>query len=188
MAAPHSDIILIGPVRAGKSTLAGLLSERLGQPLVSLDNLRRHYYREIGFDDALAATIRREGGFLALVLYWQLFDAYAVERVLADHRGCIFDFGAGVGPAESSEYFSRVQRALAPYPNVILLLPSPDIEESLSILQARDARPPADLNFDLNRRFLEGGLYQRLARHTLYTMGKSPEESRDDILGLLGVG
>jgi adenylate kinase family enzyme len=71
MATTKSDIILIGPVRTGKSTLGKLLSEKLGQPCVALDDLRWKYYREIGYDEALAKTIRLQGGFLALVLYWQ---------------------------------------------------------------------------------------------------------------------
>lgn len=179
------DIILIGPVRTGKSTLGRLLSERLGRPLVALDDLRWKYYREIGYDDTLAKTIRQRGGFLALVLYWQLFDAYAIERILAEHHDCIFDFGAGAGAAESDENLARVRLALAPYPNVVLVLPSPDTDETLEILKARDAQPPADLNFDFNRHFLERGFYQRLARHTVFTQGKLPEETRDEILGLV---
>jgi shikimate kinase len=185
MSTTNSDIILIGPVRTGKSTLAKLLSRTLGRPQVSLDDLRWKYYREIGYDNELAATIRQQGGFLALVLYWQLFDAHAVERVLAEHRDCIFDFGAGAGASESLEHIARVERALAPYPNVMLVLPSPDTDETLQILQARDAHPPTDLNFDFNRHYLERGFYQRLARHTVFTKGKLPEETRDEILRLV---
>ena len=185
MSTIKSDIILIGPVRAGKSTLSKLLSERLGRPQVALDDLRWQYYREIGYDDKLAKTIRQRGGLLALVLYWQLFDAYAIERVLAGHHGCVFDFGAGAVALESHENLARVRLALAPYPNVILVLPSPDTDETLEILKARDVPPPTDLNFDFNRHFLERGFYQRLARHTVFTQGKLPEETRDDILGLV---
>lgn len=180
-----TDIVLIGPVRTGKSTLSRLLSDKLGWPHVPLDELRWGYYREIGYDDTLAKTFRQQGGFLALVLYWQLFDAHAIERVLSEHRDCIFDFGAGAGASESLESLARVQLALAPYPNVFLILPSSDIEESLDILNARDVHPPADLQFDLNRHFLERGVYQRLAKQTVYTKNKSPEEIRDEILGLL---
>ena len=185
MSTIKSDIILIGPVRAGKSTLSKLLSERLGRPQVALDDLRWKYYREIGYDDKLAKTIRQRGGLLALVLYWQLFDAYAVERILAEHHDCIFDFGAGAVTLESHENLARVRLALAPYPNVVLVLPSPDTDETLEILKARDVLPPADLNFDFNRHFLERGFYQHLARHTVFTQGKLPEETRDDILGLV---
>src|SRR5699024_3591594 len=141
MPLPKSEIILLGPVGAGKSTLGKLLSEALGLPQVSLDDLRWKYYREIGYDDALARTIREKGGFLALALYWQLFDTYSIERLLSEHGDCVFDFGAGAGANESEENMARVAAALASYHNVILLLPSPDIEESLWILQARGPHP-----------------------------------------------
>ncbi len=184
MSTIKSDIILIGPVRTGKSTLGELLSAKLGRPQISLDKLRWKYYQEIGYDDTLAKTIRQQGGFLALVLYWHLFDAHAIERVLAEHSHCIFDFGAGAGASESRENMARVRLAVAPYPNVFLILPSPDIEETLQILKARDDHPPADLHFDFNRHFLERGFYQQLAKHTIYTKGRLPEETRDEILGL----
>jgi len=185
MSAAKSEVILIGPVRTGKSTVGKLLSEKLGRPQISLDDLRWKYFREIGYDDTLAKTIRRQGGFLALVLYWHLFDAYAIERVLAEHHNCIFDFGAGAGASESQENMARVELALAAYPNVVLILPSPNTDETLHILKARDSHPPADLNFDLNRHFLERGFYRRLAKHTVFTKGKLPEETRDEILGLV---
>jgi shikimate kinase len=181
----RSEIVLIGPVRTGKSTLGQLLADRLGQPRISLDDRRWQYYREIGYDDALAQTFRQQGGLLAVVLYWQLFDAYAIERLLIEHHNCIFDFGAGAGASESQESFARVQQALAPYPNVILLLPSPNMEESLQSLKARDTHPPADLNFDFNRHFLERGFYQRLAKHIVFTQGKLPEETCEELLGLV---
>lgn len=180
-----ADIILIGPVRTGKSTLARLLSSKLGWPQVSLDELRWDYYREIGYDDALSQTFRQHGGFLAMVLYWHLFDAYAIERVLSDHSGCVFDFGAGAGASESLENFRRVQLALAPYPNVFLILPAFDMEESLQILKMRDVHPPIDLTFDLNRHFLRRGFYERLAKQTIFTKGRLPEETRDEILDLV---
>ena len=176
----NSDIVLIGPVRTGKSTLGRLLAERLGLPQVSLDSLRRGYYQEIGYDDALAKEIRAHGGFLALVLYWNLFDAYAVERLLAEHRRCVFDFGAGL--YESDESLTRVQRALAPYPNVVLLLPSPDRTESLNCLRERDSNPPADLTFDFNRHALNHHTYYALARLTVYTHGRTPNETCEEIL------
>jgi hypothetical protein len=53
------DIVLIGPVRAGKSTLGKLLADRLGLPQVSLDVLRVVYYKEIGFDEVHAQNLRK---------------------------------------------------------------------------------------------------------------------------------
>ncbi|GAP12784.1 shikimate kinase [Longilinea arvoryzae] len=185
MSTTNSEIILIGPVRTGKSTLGKLLSETLGKPQVSLDNLRRNYYQEIGYDEKLAESFRQHGGFLALFLYWNLFDAYAIERMLADHHNCIFDLGAGNGVSESRESLIRIQRALSSYPNIFLILPSPDLEESLQILKSRDKNPPVDLNFDFNRHFLENGAYFTIAKHIVFTKGKLPEETGNEILALV---
>jgi len=181
-----SDIVLIGPVRSGKSTLGKLLAQRLNLPQVSIDELRWRYYKEVGYDEALAREFRKRGGFLALVLYWNLFEAYTVERVLAEHRNCIFDFGAAI--YESSESFARVQRALAPYRNVILLLPSADKAESLRILAERDGDPPSDLNFDFDAHFLAQHSYFDLAKFTVYTKDRTPAETCAEILDLIAPG
>jgi shikimate kinase len=170
-------------VRAGKSTIGRLLADKLALPQVSLDNLRWKYYSEIGYDPDLAQEFRRQGGFLALVLYRSLFDAYAVERTLNDHSGCVFDFGAGI--FESLEDRNRVKQALKPYPNVFLLVPSPDLEISLRILADRDQTPPTDLTFDFNRHFLKHPTYYELAKFTVYTQDKTPEETCQEILDLL---
>jgi len=175
-----TDIVLIGPVRTGKSTLGRLLAEKLGLPQVSLDIVRLKYYKEIGFDEALAAEVRQKGGFLAFMYYRELFSAHAIERMLAEHSGCVFDFGAGI--LESGEMFRRVQAALAGYPNVVLVLPSPDLEESLRILAERDPNPPRDLSFDILRHFLTHHTYYDLAKITVYTQGKSPLETCEEIL------
>jgi ATPase subunit of ABC transporter with duplicated ATPase domains len=57
-----ADIVLIGPVRAGKSTQGKLLAKRLGLPQVSLDEVRYGYYKEIGYDENHSlATFYRNG-------------------------------------------------------------------------------------------------------------------------------
>ena len=180
-----ADIVLIGPVRAGKSTLGKLLSATLGLPQVSLDTVRYGYYKEIGYDENYARDIRRQEGFVAFMYYRELFAAYAVERMLSDYHHCVFDFGAGI--FESDEMFTRVQKALAGYPNVVLLLPSPNIEESLRILAERDSNPPKDITLDLSAHFIKHHTYTDLARITVYTQGKSPEETCQEILERLKI-
>ncbi len=140
-----TDIVLIGPIRTGKSTLGKLIAGEFGLPQISLDKFRLQYYKDIGYDEELAREIRDKGGFLALLYYWNLYSAYSVEQILSDYKDCIFDFGAGI--YESDEMFWRVESALALYPNVVLVLPSPDKEESLKILAERDRNPPQDLSF-----------------------------------------
>jgi shikimate kinase len=179
----RSEIVLIGPVRTGKSTLGRLLAERLGLPQISLDKVRLQYYQEIGYDEELAREIRHKGGFLAFMFYRELFAAYAVERLLAEYHNCVFDFGAGI--FESDEMFERVKKALAGFPNVVLILPSPDIERSLSIIAERDTEPPADLHFDINRHFIKHHTYYDLAKFTVYTEGRTPDETCREILATI---
>jgi hypothetical protein len=179
-------ILFIGPVRAGKTTVSRLLAGRLSLPYVSLDEIRWNYYRELGYDDSLAKKIRLEGGFLALVFYRQLFDSYAVERVLLDYSEAVIDCGAGVGPYENQLHLERVQKLFDPLPNVFLLLPSPDIEETLRILRERDANPPGDLKFDINAHFCKHPGYRLLAKHILYTKDASTEKLVSEIIDHLG--
>ena len=179
-----TEIILIGPTKAGKSTLAALLSERLRIPRCSLDDARWAYMREIGYDKELDTLFRELGGTLARVLYWQLFGPYAVERFLAEHSGCVMDFGAGHTVYDSTEMLERVERALMPYPNVFLILPSPDPQESIRILNERLAAEGVRYNFDFSAHFVKHSSNYRLAKAIVYTEDKTPEQTADEILGL----
>ncbi len=178
------NIILIGPVRTGKSTLAHLLSEKLNLKRVSLDDIRWNYYREIGYTEALARQIRQTGGFVALVFYWKQFDAHAVERVLAEHPNCIIDFGAGHSVYDNHELLARVQNALAPHPNVILILPSPNADESIAILneRTRDLVGSFGQGFNWNEYFVHHPANYALAKMTIYTQGQSPQATCDEII------
>lgn len=122
-----SDIVLIGPVTSGKSTLAPLLAERLHVPHIALDRIAPAYYDESGFGEEDFARIVQEQGFLTAYRHWCPSLAYATERLLADHRHCVMDLGAGHSHYEDPVLFERVRCALAPYRNVVLLLPSPTL-------------------------------------------------------------
>lgn len=187
-------IILIGPMSAGKSTIARRLAERLGVQRYELDELRWAYYREIGYDEEEASRIARsEEGMLGLIHYWKPFEAYAVEKVLSEYQNCVLDFGAGHSVYEDEELFARVQKALSPFDHVILLLPSPDPEHSVRVLNARLSRllreevgevDPGLLR--LNEHFVRHPSNHRLAKMTVYTGDHTPEETCDEILAKIG--
>jgi shikimate kinase len=179
------DIILIGPMGAGKSTVGGLLAQRLGMSQISMDDVREAYYREIGYNSDLAGRLHQEHGFEGLYRYWKPFEIYALERILADHHDCVIDLGAGHSVYEDAEQFRRAKAALAPYANVMLLLPSPELEQSLRILDARTGYT-ADMGFNINRHFLTHYSNQELATITVYTGGRTPEQTCGEILRITG--
>ena len=175
---------MIGPTKAGKSTLAPLLAKRLGVPACSLDDVRWQYIREIGYDKQMDNLFRDLGRTSAACFYWQLFSPYAVERFLAEHSGCVMDFGAGHTVYNSMEMLERVERALAPYPNVFLILPSPTPDESIRILNQRLAEEGVRFNFDFSAHFVNHPSNYRLAKAIVYTEGETPEQTADDILAI----
>lgn len=184
-----STIVLIGPMMAGKSTIAARLAERLGQPHCAVDDDRWAYYAEIGYDHAAAGQIMENEGMLALLRHWKPFEAHAVARVLADHPGSVIDFGAGHSVYEDAALFGRVQDALAAVPHVILLLPSPDPGQSIAVLNARFsellAREVGHVDPDLlalNAHFVIHPSNRALATMVVYTEGKTPAETCDEIV------
>ena len=180
-----SDIILIGPQGVGKSTVGELLAAQLGLPQCSMDEHRWTYYREIGYDAALAKQKSDTEGAWGIIRYWKPFEAHAVERLLSEHQNCVIDFGAGHSVYEDAKLFERVKTALAPYPNVVLLLPSPDLDESLLILNQRNKDLPEDIR-NTNEHFVRHRSNYALAKFTVYTQGKTPEEISREILSLVG--
>lgn len=176
-----SEIILIGPGRSGKSTIAELIYARTFLPHCSLDVLRWKYYDEIGYDRYTARVKLAEEGFWGMYRYWKPFEAHAVKRVLSDYRECIFDFGASHSVYEDDDLFSQVRDVLQPYPHVILLLPSPDPEESIEILNARNTYA-SNGQREVNEHLVRHHSNYDLAKFTAYTKDKTPEETCDEIL------
>jgi hypothetical protein len=69
------------------------------------------------------------------------------------HAGCVFDFGAGHSVYEDPALFARARAALAPFANVVLLLPSPDPDESVLRRRQRDGEC-ADGGLDFHEHFV----------------------------------
>jgi shikimate kinase len=177
------EIILIGPIGAGKSTVGELLAQKLNIPQVSMDDLRFDYYNEIGYDAELGQKIRETEGFWGIYRYWKPFEAHAVKRILSDHQSYVIDFGAGHSVFEDETLFAQVKQTLSPFPNVILLIPSPDHDESIAILNEREEWLK-DMTPNINEHFVRHPSNYALAKHVVNTKNKSPVETCDEILSL----
>jgi shikimate kinase len=181
----NSTIILIGPLGAGKTTVGQLLAKQLGVPFCSVDTVRPAYYQRVGYDQTAAASGE---GVRDVMRSSKPFEARMVEMVLAEHRGVI-DFGASNSVYDESDLLARVEKALAPYPYVILLLPSPDADESAEILKTRLIRMLTEAGkefsdelFELNGYFIRHPSNRQLAKQVIYTKDKTPEKICSEIL------
>lgn len=185
----HSIIVLIGPMSTGKGTIAQLLADKLGIPRYEMDELRHRFYGEMGYDEKLASKIVGDEGMMSLIRYWKPFEAYAVERALEEFENCVIDFGAGHSVYEDEEFFSRVKTALEPVEKVILILPSPDLDRSVEIVNERFSdllvREVGKVDPELlrlNEYFVRHPSNSMLAKKTVYTEGQTAEETTAEII------
>ena len=177
----NSEIILIGPSGSGKSTIAELLYEKTMLPHRSMDQLRWMYFEEIGYDRYIAGEKFHEGGFWELYRYWKTFEAHAVKRLLEDYSECVFDFGGSQTVYEDDDLFKQVSGILEPYKHIVLLMPSPDKDESINILHARNSYATED-QWAVNEHFVRHHSNYDLAKHIVYTEGKTPEDTSAEVL------
>ena len=176
----NPEIILIGPIGSGKTSVAELLSMRTGLSRRSMDELRWKYYDEIGYDRDLARQKRTQDGFWGLYRYWKPFEVYAVERLLSSFCDCIFDMGGGHTVYEDGHLFQQVRDLLAPYPHVVLLIPSPDHDESIQILHARNYYD-SDGQREVNEHLVRHPSNYALAKHIVYTKNKDLDQVCDEV-------
>jgi adenylate kinase family enzyme len=179
---PSLPIILIGPINAGKSTIAPLLASRLSVGRADLDKHCWDYYAAAGFEQSIADREYHAGGMDAAYAYTVQYYPAAVERILAVNPRHVIDFGAGHTVYRDAALFERVRQALAPIPNVVLLLPSPDPDESLRLLATRGAHPDPAFVASVNDWFIRDPSNAQLAAITVYTKDKTPEETCEEIV------
>lgn len=181
----RKEILLIGPMGVGKSTVSALLSERLDLQQISLDDIHMYYYYKQGYNRAQANKLSKQLGGQAMYSYFKPFDVEAVVHMLQDFKNCIFDFGAGHSVYEEKGHFAKVSNSFQPFENVVLLIPSADHEESLAFLLERAkqlGRNPREDQIALVKHFIEHDSNWNLAKFVIYTKDKSPEEICTEVL------
>lgn len=182
----RKEIILIGPMGVGKTTIGMLLSEKLQVQSVGLDDIRWYYYYKQGYSVAYARSLREQQGFRkGLYPYWKPFEADSVPAMLQDFQGCVFHFGAGQSVYEDPVLFAKVQHVLSECENVVLLIPAKDHDESLASLLNRmkdRGQTPSEEMIEMLKHFIEHPSNWTLAKHVVYIKDKSPEAICEEVM------
>jgi len=177
-------IIFIGPIGAGKSTIAKLVAEELSVPSFSLDE-DEHLAASLGYDIERYRRMTADKGLIDAYEYRRSFYDRLVPLFLASHNYGVLDFGGGhpIVPDEAKQ--EVIKKALAPYEHIFLLMPTPDPNESITILRKRNQL--ADGEPDLNTLYFKNGnrAFWEIAKFPVYTDGKTPEQTHAEVMRLL---
>jgi hypothetical protein len=181
-------VVLIGPLAVGKTTVGVALASLLNLPPCLLDEVRWQYFDEIGYDRDEAARRFASGRTVPEKLaYGMPFEVHAIERAVADHQDGVIDLGASNSVFEDPQLLARAEAALSGA-NVVLLLPSPDPTASARILADRlraivesKGERLTDELLGLNEYFIRHPANGRLARLTVYTGDRTPDEIAREI-------
>lgn len=161
-------IVLVGPMGSGKSTVGGLLAERLGVP-----------YRDTDAD--IVAAQGREISDIFVdegEPYFRELERQAVRAALAEHPGVLALGGGAILDGSTREL-------LAGLPVVYLSL---DVEEAVRRVGLNQARPLLAVNPRRQWRELMDArrhLYTEVARVVVATDDRTPEEVAQAVLDAL---
>jgi hypothetical protein len=192
----RDEIVLIGPLAAGKTSVALRVSAIMGIPNFPLDRIKWFYRFRNGYDLARGTAILRTKGFGALLEYaTPYFTPRDLKSFLDTFRNGVIDFGANQTVFSDLKAFNETTEILAPFRNIILLLPSPDAAESSCVLTQRIRERYTDIErapevvesyIHVNHRFLTAASNFALAKQVVYTLGRTVEQTAEEVITRCG--
>ena len=175
------NIILIGPIGVGKSTVAPEVARRTGKIHIDMDTLRGQIYALTDFSEELAEKAYDNGGIIGWHDYQKPFELFAVKTLLEQHRNSVIEFGGGQSVYTDANQADTFLRLVKDESFVILMLPCEDITRSTKILGARARNVEEKI---LNDIFISSETNKKAAKYVVYTDGKTPRETIDEIVGI----
>lgn len=178
----NSNIILIGAMGIGKTSVAKIVAKKLNKKYIDFDELRWPYYRKMeGFDMEKLMSLSDETWYN----YMKPFEAQMVKILLDEFENSVFDFGAGHSVYEDQNHIDLVRKSLEPYKNVIFLRYSSDEQESLDILDNRHTEIPNEAKTfyrRLNEHIIKNKCNEMFAKYIIETKGLTIEEISERVI------
>jgi len=175
-----NTIILIGPIGAGKSTQAQLLADELGMPRCSYDDVKFRYWKELGLNQEDAVWIENNHGTYAMLSYMNEFKSKTVCSIVQDHPNHVIDFGGGAQTFDEPHQIESVRQIFEPIADIFLLLPSQCLATNIEVL------PGLKEDYAINAYLIMHPTNELFAKKKIYTQGKTPEETKQDIINQIG--
>ncbi len=176
----NHNIIIIGPIRSGKSTICKKLSEKLQMNHVDMDELRSILYLEMGYSEEAADQEYSTKGIKGWYEYQKPFELKAVKTVIKNNNKAVIEFGGGQSVYEDDLQAQEFINLMRNEKFVFLLFPCSDKQKSLEILDERIGEEEAEKI--LNRIFINSQTNEQVAKFKIYTNGKTPDETIEEII------
>lgn len=178
----RNEIILIGPMLAGKSSMALILADHFEFPIINIDQIKWKYLAEYGLTQSHAENLLINYGVNEMINFYKPYESLIVEKILSNYKKCIFDFGAGFSIYDDVFLQNKINKILFEYKNIFLILPSENMSlnkrilgERLKIKIKNDPFLTKHYHalYNLCMYFLDHPTNNTLAKHILYTHGVS---------------
>ena len=180
----NESVLLIGPPNVGKSEVSSLLSEKLNLPIISLEDSRDKYYKQLGYDKKYADKLKKEKGLLERYKYSKEFESYHVSNVLRTITSpAIIKFQASQTVYEDDKLFSEVKKEISKFKNVVLLLPDIDLQDCWIKINKNGKVPVGSDLSKLNWHLISSPCNTNLATITICICGRKSDEIVEEILG-----
>ena len=120
----HNNIILIGPLATGKSTIAAKLSEITGLLNFPIDKLKWYYRFKNGYNLQTSTDILVNKGFEELIVYVEaFFGTNELKSILNEFEG-IIDLGATDSYCHNLKRMRELKSFFHDFPNIFLIMPA----------------------------------------------------------------
>lgn len=187
----HNNIMLIGPLGTGKSTISKHLSQNTGLKNFPIDKLKWFYRFKNGYDLIESSNRLLYGGFEALIEYASnFFGPKELSEILCSFNG-IIDLGATDTHSTDANRLQEIEMLFENHNNIFLILPYECNEHSHQILSERLRKrykydelkkTVIDSYIKKNKEFLESPTNRSLAKHIIYTNDRSYDAIVEEII------